>query len=78
MSPPTSSAPSGGPSTVLVTVGSTSFDELIRAVDSPSVAQLLRARGHTALTLQVGRGAYVPHNIVGQSGKVRESLRVQS
>ena len=48
-------APSAGgprPRTVLVTVGSTKFDALIRAVDDERVAEALRAQGYDALILQ--------------------------
>ena len=46
-------APGGG--TVLVTVGTTRFDALVRAVDDPVVADALAARGYTKLTIQARR-----------------------
>ncbi|XP_058703825.1 putative bifunctional UDP-N-acetylglucosamine transferase and deubiquitinase ALG13 [Poecile atricapillus] len=42
---------------VFVTVGTTSFDELIAAAGSPPALQALRSRGYQKLVLQVGRGA---------------------
>ncbi|XP_069550514.1 UDP-N-acetylglucosamine transferase subunit ALG13 [Brachyistius frenatus] len=46
--------------TVFVTVGTTSFDELIESVTSPEAAQALKARGYERLVLQVGRGSLLP------------------
>ena len=43
--------------TVFVTVGSTKFDPLIRAVDQPRFADALVARGYTRLVMQIGRCA---------------------
>ena len=48
-------APGGG--TVLVTVGTTCFDALVRAVDDPAVAEALAARGYTKLIIQARRVA---------------------
>jgi len=48
---------------VLVTVGTTHFDALISAVDQPSVADVLAARGYTKLIIQAGSGQYQPHRI---------------
>lgn len=45
---------------VLVTVGSTQFDELIRAVDSVEFAQSLASLGFSGIHVQKGRGAYSP------------------
>uniref|UniRef100_A0A8C2U0F1 UDP-N-acetylglucosamine transferase subunit ALG13 n=1 Tax=Coturnix japonica TaxID=93934 RepID=A0A8C2U0F1_COTJA len=45
---------------VFVTVGTTSFDELIAAVSSPAAEQVLRSRGCRQLVLQIGRGAMQP------------------
>ncbi|KAI4349999.1 hypothetical protein L6164_010532 [Bauhinia variegata] len=45
---------------VFVTVGTTSFDSLVRAVDSQKVKQELVAKGYTHLLIQMGRGSYVP------------------
>lgn len=48
------------PRRVFVTVGTTSFDELIAATTTPQFAQTLAALGFGALRLQVGRGAAPP------------------
>jgi beta-1,4-N-acetylglucosaminyltransferase len=45
---------------VFATVGTTSFDALVEALDSPSVLDALASAGHASLTIQVGRGAYRP------------------
>ncbi|XP_057449964.1 uncharacterized protein LOC130741169 [Lotus japonicus] len=45
---------------VFVTVGTTCFDALVRAVDSHNVKQDLFAKGYTHLIIQMGRGSYVP------------------
>ncbi|XP_033370019.1 UDP-N-acetylglucosamine transferase subunit ALG13 homolog isoform X1 [Parus major] len=42
---------------VFVTVGTTSFDELIAAAGSPPALQALQSRGYQKLVLQVGRGS---------------------
>ncbi|KAJ8407173.1 hypothetical protein AAFF_G00288490 [Aldrovandia affinis] len=46
--------------TVFVTVGTTSFDELIECVTSEEATQVLSALGYEKLVLQVGRGSVVP------------------
>eukprot|EP00793_Prasinoderma_coloniale_P000586 PRCOL_00003734-RA len=46
---------------VFVTVGTTSFDALISAVDRAETARALAERGYTSATLQIGRGEYEPH-----------------
>ncbi|XP_008302280.1 UDP-N-acetylglucosamine transferase subunit ALG13 homolog [Stegastes partitus] len=46
--------------TVFVTVGTTSFDELIETIISSEATQALKARGYGRLVLQVGRGALLP------------------
>ncbi|RDX64828.1 UDP-N-acetylglucosamine transferase subunit ALG13-like protein [Mucuna pruriens] len=45
---------------VFVTVGTTSFDALVKAVDSNNVKQALFAKGYTHLLIQMGRGFYLP------------------
>ena len=52
MAPPAARA---GERTVFVTVGTTKFDALIRAVDSQAFADTLVARGYTRLVMQIGR-----------------------
>ncbi|XP_074864231.1 UDP-N-acetylglucosamine transferase subunit ALG13 [Carettochelys insculpta] len=46
--------------TAFVTVGTTSFEELIAAVSAPETLQVLRGLGYGRLVLQVGRGALAP------------------
>jgi beta-1,4-N-acetylglucosaminyltransferase len=60
-------APSGG-GTAFATVGTTCFDALVRALDSAEAVAALRARGLGALVLQVGRGAYLPRQLVPAGG----------
>ena len=52
------------PGTVLVTVGTTKFDALVEAVDSPPLAEALLARGYSRLIIQLGAGAYLPRRLV--------------
>mmetsp|Transcript_11376 Transcript_11376/g.15497 ORF Transcript_11376/g.15497 Transcript_11376/m.15497 type:complete len:180 (+) Transcript_11376:78-617(+) len=49
---------------VFLTVGTTSFDSLIRQVDRPEFVEILRNLGYTSLVLQIGRGEYRPVNII--------------
>ena len=54
-------APQAGPGkAAFVTVGTTRFDALIRAVDDPRVVEALRRRGFQRLTIQLGSGFYLP------------------
>lgn len=52
------------PGHVLVTVGSTKFDQLIRAVDTEAFAAALHEQGYTSLLVQRGDGEYIPHVLV--------------
>ncbi|GLD98996.1 hypothetical protein PINS_up007714 [Pythium insidiosum] len=45
---------------VFVTVGTTKFDALIRALDTEACMQALRARGVTTVRMQIGHGEHVP------------------
>jgi beta-1,4-N-acetylglucosaminyltransferase len=50
----------------LVTVGTTSFDALVRAVCSREAVQVLRdVHGVTGVMLQIGRGDFVPPGVEG-------------
>lgn len=49
---------------VFVTVGTTCFDALVRAMDSENVKKELLAKGYTHLLIQMGRGSYVPTKVV--------------
>ena len=53
--------------TAFVTVGTTKFDALIRAVDSPQVVEALRQRGFARLQIQLGSGFYLPTVLCGSS-----------
>nr|XP_046263139.1 UDP-N-acetylglucosamine transferase subunit ALG13 homolog [Scatophagus argus] len=46
--------------TVFVTVGTTSFNELIESITSSESVQALKARGYERLVVQVGRGSLLP------------------
>jgi UDP-N-acetylglucosamine transferase subunit ALG13 len=48
---------------VFVTVGTTSFDKLVAAVDSPTVKEALSRRGFSHLQIQIGCGTYLPSNV---------------
>ncbi|KAI5079450.1 hypothetical protein GOP47_0004929 [Adiantum capillus-veneris] len=45
---------------VFVTVGTTLFDALIRAVDTQECKAALARQGYSSLVLQIGRGSYLP------------------
>lgn len=45
---------------LFVTVGTTSFDDLIRVVDSPSVKSELASKGFKEIICQIGQGSYIP------------------
>mmetsp|Transcript_17038 Transcript_17038/g.20533 ORF Transcript_17038/g.20533 Transcript_17038/m.20533 type:complete len:195 (-) Transcript_17038:264-848(-) len=49
---------------VFVTVGTTSFDDLIQAVDTEQMAEALASKGYEGLVLQIGRGKYLPRVLV--------------
>ncbi|KAF5752729.1 Glycosyltransferase family protein 28 isoform 1 [Tripterygium wilfordii] len=54
--------------TVFVTVGTTCFDALVRAVDTKEVQEELLRRGYTHLFIQMGRGTHTPTKSVGGDG----------
>jgi beta-1,4-N-acetylglucosaminyltransferase len=43
-----------------VTVGTTQFDDLVQALDTPHFARALQAHGIARVRIQLGRGAFVP------------------
>ncbi|MCO5561734.1 hypothetical protein L7F22_015357 [Adiantum nelumboides] len=45
---------------VFVTVGTTLFDALVRAVDKPECKAALARQGYSSLVFQIGRGSYLP------------------
>mmetsp|Transcript_23280 Transcript_23280/g.40065 ORF Transcript_23280/g.40065 Transcript_23280/m.40065 type:complete len:167 (+) Transcript_23280:7-507(+) len=47
---------------IFVTVGTTSFDLLIKTVNSADFRSAARAKGYNHITCQIGRGTYVPNN----------------
>ncbi len=49
--------------TVFVTVGTTSFDALVRAVDTREVKEELSKGGYTHIVIQMGRGSYTPTKV---------------
>ncbi|KAJ0466015.1 putative N-acetylglucosaminyldiphosphodolichol N-acetylglucosaminyltransferase [Helianthus annuus] len=56
--------------TVFVTVGTTSFDSLVKTVDSKQVKEALSAKGYTHLVIQMGRGSYIPKKSSGEDGSL--------
>ncbi|XP_067903418.1 UDP-N-acetylglucosamine transferase subunit ALG13 [Heterodontus francisci] len=50
---------------VFVTVGTTSFDELIQEVSSERITRILQELGCRKLLLQIGRGSVEPKPLVG-------------
>lgn len=48
---------------VFVTVGTTCFDTLVKAVDSEQVKEALRQKGYTHLVIQMGQGTYIPSKV---------------
>lgn len=52
---------------VFVTVGTTSFDALVRAVDTREVREALFRKGYADLVIQMGRGSYTPSKVMRSS-----------
>ncbi|XP_075390487.1 UDP-N-acetylglucosamine transferase subunit ALG13-like [Tenrec ecaudatus] len=52
---------------LFVTVGTTSFDELIACVSAPDSLELLENLGYSRLVLQIGRGSLVPEAVSTES-----------
>ncbi|KAK3281812.1 hypothetical protein CYMTET_10420 [Cymbomonas tetramitiformis] len=63
--------------TVFVTVGTTSFDDLISVVDSPCCIEALREKGFDKIVIQLGRGTYVP-KLLGKDQKERNANGINS
>ncbi|GAV63191.1 Glyco_tran_28_C domain-containing protein [Cephalotus follicularis] len=55
---------------VFVTVGTTCFDSLVKAVDTKQVKHELLKRGYTHLVIQMGRGSCTPTKSVGEDGSL--------
>ncbi|KAL6541324.1 hypothetical protein OROHE_011032 [Orobanche hederae] len=56
--------------TVFVTVGTTCFDSLVRAVDMQETRDALFQKGYADLVIQMGRGSYTPIKSIGVDGSV--------
>ncbi|KAG8553609.1 hypothetical protein GDO81_003484 [Engystomops pustulosus] len=54
-------------SCVFVTVGTTSFDELISCVTSEQIISILKDLGYSRLILQIGRGTVEPKSLSSES-----------
>jgi len=54
--------------TCFVTVGTTKFDQLIRTLDDgktcEKLVEILKSKGINKLSLQIGKGEYVPSNLI--------------
>ncbi|XP_070042251.1 uncharacterized protein [Nicotiana tomentosiformis] len=61
---------------VFVTVGTTCFDALVRAVDTPELKNELFRKGYTNILIQIGRGSYIPTKVPAGSGSIFETLRL--
>ncbi|CAL5035978.1 unnamed protein product [Urochloa decumbens] len=59
---------------VFVTVGTTCFDALVKAVDSEEVKEALLHKGYTELLVQMGRGTYIPSKV--SSPAIRDKVGV--
>lgn len=53
---------------VFVTVGTTSFDALVRALDDEKIIDAFIRKDFTGLSLQIGRGSYRPRNLRDRDG----------
>ncbi|XP_009595113.1 uncharacterized protein [Nicotiana tomentosiformis] len=53
---------------VFVTVGTTCFDALVRAVDTAEVKNELFKKGYTDILIQMGRGSYIPTKSTADNG----------
>lgn len=61
-----------------VTVGTTSFDELVRCVDTPAFAAAMARLGFGKVVVQIGRGAYEPRFEHDAHGVQFSYFRLQS
>ncbi|XP_071735777.1 uncharacterized protein [Rutidosis leptorrhynchoides] len=55
---------------VFVTVGTTSFDSLIKTVNTDQLKEALLNKGYTHLVIQMGRGSYFPKKSNGKDGSL--------
>ncbi|RLO08978.1 hypothetical protein DYB28_003356 [Aphanomyces astaci] len=54
-----------GTKMVFVTVGTTSFDGMVAAVDADEVHTILKEKGYDEILFQIGRGTYEPRALNG-------------
>ncbi|XP_003391987.1 PREDICTED: UDP-N-acetylglucosamine transferase subunit ALG13 homolog, partial [Amphimedon queenslandica] len=54
---------------VLVVVGTTKFEDLIKAVSEKRFQKLLFSKGYTHLSIQIGHGEYTPADSESGSGR---------
>eukprot|EP00419_Tripos_fusus_P038000 CAMPEP_0172765396 /NCGR_PEP_ID=MMETSP1074-20121228/179179_1 /TAXON_ID=2916 /ORGANISM="Ceratium fusus, Strain PA161109" /LENGTH=82 /DNA_ID=CAMNT_0013600337 /DNA_START=174 /DNA_END=419 /DNA_ORIENTATION=- len=66
-----------GTATAIVTVGSTQFDGLIRAVDRPEFLHFLKRFKIKRLQVQRGKGSYRPWNLVDSNHSLEHQLEVE-
>jgi len=71
------SAPTAEPRTAIVTVGSTKFDALIRAVDTVEFLSALRQLGIQKLKVQRGAGQHIPANLGSATQPTLDGLEVE-
>jgi beta-1,4-N-acetylglucosaminyltransferase len=61
-------------------VGTTKFDALVEALDSPDLTDLLVTKGYSKLIIQKGAGSYIPQHILRKgeaSNQLPNGLEVQ-
>lgn len=56
---------------VFVTVGSTLFDALVRAVTTHECLQVLQRQGFSSLVIQLGKGTFLPPKGTGEEENVK-------
>lgn len=65
----------GKKKTAFVTVGTTRFDALVKAVDCPLFERALLSRGFTELVVQAGAGGHRPERLLGLSKEKEEEKK---
>jgi beta-1,4-N-acetylglucosaminyltransferase len=48
--------------TVLVTLGTTKFEDFIKKMDSEEILEVLKSFGYNKIVFQIGKGEYEPSN----------------